>query len=512
MEKIRRFSKNSLIKYLLIATIFLCFSLMFLRFFRTHLSLNSIDTPIKIQESHVLSLFFRDLPWAFPMQIHGHFSTKIPLGLLDIIPIMAIICKLLRIQSLSYFGIWLVVSYLLSFLFAYQIGSKVFENWGGIWGILLFASMPVFWYHPMFLPWFSGQWLILWSISLFLRKKPCFSFQWYPIIFLGTMVHPYFVIVCFLLLISDFFRVYTENYNISSQVIASQLSHLFSLVICSFTLIGLFYLPSFRVDSSNISPLQFKISPSLLNTYVDSYLKIGLGLILACIIALIFLFFTLKENDDFRFPLPLSLFIGVLLFLSTSGGLMLNTKIYRYYKFHSWISLYLAPIFTSGPRYFIPILYLIPSFLLYSAHKMEKMKRFTGFFFLSSCLILQFAVFDLPSIGKNSYLSNSKELEEFMLGSKKIYWIYPKEIAFSPAEFHFFGNYAFRNNIHLNASPVIRFPTHYKKTLEKHALEFKKQFFDKNTIYIIEKHEIDFKLEEFGDTMYTSDLVIFKAN
>jgi hypothetical protein len=126
-------------------------------------------------------VFYRYSPWSFPIGLNPNFGMDISSSIVytDSIPIMAIFFKLLSPilpQVFQYFGIWLLLCFLLQAWFAWKIISLISSHfWVIFFGTgLLFFSPPMFWrlYTP------SGtqaalvaHFFILAALFLLLRKS-----------------------------------------------------------------------------------------------------------------------------------------------------------------------------------------------------------------------------------------------------------------------------------------------------------------------------------------------------
>ena len=97
-------------------------------------------------------VFYRYSPWSFPIGLNPNFGMDISSSIVytDSIPIMAIFFKLLSPilpQVFQYFGIWLLLCFLLQAWFAWKIISLISSHfWVIFFGTgLLFFSPPMFW-------------------------------------------------------------------------------------------------------------------------------------------------------------------------------------------------------------------------------------------------------------------------------------------------------------------------------------------------------------------------------
>ena len=97
-------------------------------------------------------VFYRYAPWTFPIGLSPNFGMDISSSIVytDSLPLMAIFFKLLSPilpQVFQYFGIWLLVCFLLQAWFSWKIISLISNNFWIIFfgtGLLSF-SPPMFW-------------------------------------------------------------------------------------------------------------------------------------------------------------------------------------------------------------------------------------------------------------------------------------------------------------------------------------------------------------------------------
>ena len=159
-------------------------------------------------------VFYRYSPWSFPIGLNPNFGMDISSSIVytDSIPIMAIFFKLLSPilpQVFQYFGIWLLLCFLLQAWFAWKIIS-LFSNhfWVIFFGTgLLSFSPPMLWrlYTP------SGtqaalasHFLILAALFLVLRKtEDKRIFYWTTLLALAVLTNVYLFAMVSLLWLSD---------------------------------------------------------------------------------------------------------------------------------------------------------------------------------------------------------------------------------------------------------------------------------------------------------------------
>lgn len=159
-------------------------------------------------------VFYRSSPWSFPIGLNPNFGMDISSSIVytDSIPIMAIFFKLLSPilpQVFQYFGIWLLVCFLLQAWFSWKIISLFSNNFWVIFfgtGLLSF-SPPMLWrlYTPAGTQAaLASHFLILAAIFLVLRKtEDKRIFYWTALLALAVLTNVYLFAMVSLLWLSD---------------------------------------------------------------------------------------------------------------------------------------------------------------------------------------------------------------------------------------------------------------------------------------------------------------------
>jgi len=465
--------------------------------------------PQNVREEHITSLFFRADLWHFPITITQSIGEGIPLSLTDSIPLIAILFKLFNIQTMQYFGFWIIFSYILMAFFAYRISKNISNNSIlSSLGSILFLTLPFSWYHTSYIPWMAGQWIILWAYSLFFKKKRYTSIEWYGVIIISCLIHPYFTFICFFIMSSDIFHLYIYNHSISVVKAASTFSYLLTTTLCVLSVSGLFYLTT--LVSPN-SPIPFSMISQLKN-YNIFYNNIGIGTLFGLCISFIMIIQFRKTKKYIRYYLPLISTLIIFLFISLSNGIIIKNHI-LYLPLGSWFYQYIAPIFTSSIHFLLPIFWLTPIILIQTISILEKRQQYLGTFILMSIILIQLFTFNPPIYQeKNSFISLPEEAQEFLSNTKKITWIFYNDIPLRPNFYEQFAYYAYQNNISINMAPLIRYPTHYLSNLS-HSLElFTNQIFIPHTTYIISKDVFPNEYHTLGKSYTLSNIILFKPH
>ena len=481
-----------------------------------HMYMNPQDfkiLPKNIREEHITSLFFRADTWNFPLSIVSSLESRIPLSLTDNIPLMALLYKVSKIPTDHYFGFWILFSFFLYTFFAYRICKNIFvENYiARCFGTLIFLFLPFVWYHSIYIPWFAGQWLILWAYSIYFKKKSYTSNEWYGVMIFSSCVHPFFAFVTFLIMISDMLHLYIYNNRISSHKAASSFGYIFTITFIMMSILGVFYLPTYQNYTITIPPLSFSNHTG--SAYNISYFQLGTGIFIGFLISLILAFYNAKKlKKYFYYYRALLGTVFILLFFASLGGIQLTNSLIVNMPPNSWIKQYVYPFFTSGPKFFIPLLYLIPIFIMAIAYRIEKRKKHAGTLFLMLiCVVQIIESFNFTLSQHDSFKPLDKKATLFVENTTRFEWIFTEDIPFRPDLYEELAYYAFNNDVTINAFPLIRFPTEYKENLITAKEDFLAQEFHKNTTYIIKVDQFPKEYLTLGEIIYIKDNILFKA-
>lgn len=154
-------------------------------------------------------LAFRNSDWTIPLGMADQMAvgTGTIISFTDSIPVVAMICKLLRNvlpETFQYFGLFTLLCYILQSIAAYKIINLKTQNkiYSGI-GTILFSFAPIFIERAFRHTALGAQWLILFSIYFYLKyreKKEIKTWIWFLILeLLAISIHPYFLpmVACF---------------------------------------------------------------------------------------------------------------------------------------------------------------------------------------------------------------------------------------------------------------------------------------------------------------------------
>ncbi|MGL4676491.1 MAG: hypothetical protein ACRCWI_02345 [Brevinema sp.] len=470
--------------------------------------LNSRDffeLPKNLREEHITSLFFRASTWNFPLSLID--SPSIPLSLTDNIPLMAMVFKIFDLHSSQYFGTWVTLSALFYAFFAYRICKDIFKEESPLaigLSTLLFIMMPFVWYHSIYVSWLAGHWIILWAYSLYFKRKPYTSSEWFGVMIISSMIHPYFTFVCFLIMVADIVHLYIYNHSISSVQAAASFGHLFTSCFLTMSTMGVLYLPSF-LSNSPIPLLTFNQNPD----YNISFLHPGYGILLGLLASFFLIALYSKQlKKTLHYYRALGGTLIIFLFCGTIGGIQFTEQFILHLPLDSWLYQWTASLFTSGPKFLIPILLIAPIIVTSTAFRLERYRKYLGVSFL--IVLINIQIFFSPRISNNPK-DPFKELpinaQQFLSGVEHIKWIFLEELPLRPPSYEQIAYYAYHNNITINAAPVIRFPSKYQQSLSNEQYRFLNQDFDPKTVYVLPRQS---NLPLIGQTLIVDDIILFK--
>ncbi len=472
-----------------------------------------IELPQNIREEHITSLFFRADNWDFPLSLIDLGAIKIPLSLTDNIPLMAMLFKIFNITTGQYFGAWLTLSAIFYTFFAYRICKNIFKETNPIaigLSTSLFISMPFIWYHAIYVPWMAGQWIVLWAYSLYFKRKPYTSSEWFGVMIVSSMIHPFFTFICFFIMVADIVHLYIYNHTISSVQAASSFGNIFSVCFLSMCIMGVFYLPSFITDIS-VPSLRF----DSFDRYDISYLNPGYGVLIGTIfIILLTTIYAKKLTKYILYYRALTFSLIVFLFCGTIGGIEFSKNFVLSVPRNNLLYESIVTLFTSGPKFITSVILILPIIIVSGAYKIEKRHKGLGITLLVVVILLQIIFSPELSINKTDH--NFQELphsaKEFLTDTKKLEWVFLDTVPFRPHGYEQLAYHAYINDIEINAVPIIRFPSRYIKSLSKTRDDFSAKDFDNESVYVILKEFFPREYFKLGKTIEIDDIILFKMS
>ena len=190
-------------------------------------------------------VFYRASPWSFPIGLSPNFGMDISNSIVytDSIPLMAIFFKLLSPilpQVFQYFGIWLLLCFLLQAWFSWKIISLISNHfWINFFGTgLLSFSPPMFWrvYTP------SGtqaalvaHFLILAALFLTFRKSQDGRiFYWSVLLSVSVLTHFYLFAIVSLLWLADLLDCLSSQKVLSSRKVFYEIfTAMIAVLLCA---------------------------------------------------------------------------------------------------------------------------------------------------------------------------------------------------------------------------------------------------------------------------------------
>ncbi|MGL4562174.1 MAG: DUF6311 domain-containing protein [Brevinema sp.] len=458
-----------------------------------------VELPQNIRNAHITSLFFRADTWHFPITMTKNIGEGLPLSLTNTIPLFALIFKVVN-SSLQYFGLWLVISFLLTAFFGYRISYLITSNriLAGL-GSLLFVTIPFLWNQTISHFYMAGQWLIIWAYYIFFQKKSQMSYEWYPLLIISCLVHPFFIFITSLIMISDLFHLYVYNHSISVVKAASTFGHFLTMEVLLLSVLGFFYLPFFYDPIQSIPVIYFH-NPNL---------NLGYSLFIYTIISIstALLFFP-KTKKYIKYYKPLISSLCLFFFLSLFGNIWAYKRLFSQ---NNWITEHIFGVFTSGSKFLIPILWLAPIIVMHTISMLEKKKKMLGTAILAVLVFSQINVITpLKDTLNISYETLPDAVSSFLTNKKQLIWIFQdKNIPVTPCFYEQFAYIAYQNNMKINAGDVIRFPSNYRKNIETQKKDFLSQHFEKNSVYIINSNSFPLYFNNLGATMSYKNMILF---
>lgn len=169
-------------------------------------------------------LFFKDSRqgWSIPIGANPNYGLEISSSVVysDSIPLMAILGKIIApaiVNNFQYFGIWLLMCFVLQTYFSF----KIIELFTGNLLLCCFAS-SLFSTLPMFL-WriqahiaLTSHFLVVWAIYLILKlfkHRKDQSGQWLALLIISSLVHPYLLAMILALWLGAFASLLSLGLN-----------------------------------------------------------------------------------------------------------------------------------------------------------------------------------------------------------------------------------------------------------------------------------------------------------
>jgi hypothetical protein len=158
---------------------------------------------------------YRYSPWAFPVGSNLAYGMDIGNSIVytDSIPLLAIPLKLispLLPVPFQYFGFWILGCFCLQATFAWRIVAHYTTS-----KLILTCTTLIFVFSPILLNRINthmsqvGHFLFLWALLLILKKETKRTLNWFVLISISALVHPYFLVLNSLLFLAN--ELYLRN-------------------------------------------------------------------------------------------------------------------------------------------------------------------------------------------------------------------------------------------------------------------------------------------------------------
>lgn len=354
--------------------------------------------------------FFRQTDWSFPLGKNESFGLlqSNSIAYSDSIPLLALIAKLFNGflgEHYQYFGIWLLLCFILQSLFSALIIQQFTH--GVVFPLVtscLSVTNPVFLQRvPIHLA-LSGHFLILTSLYLFIKSKRGASckFAWLTLNITSLMIHPYLFVMVFFIFLAYMIQSGLAKSRTRISLIIELIVSIFVLVVILSMVLGI-PLTS-RTGASRISygthPWNLlslfnpRDWPRFLNVYpardsgFDTFSYPGLGILILILTAFVLLLKrrNLVINSIFRSPPLLVAILGLLIFAITHRVGIGNVRIVL---FESQTLESTFSIFRASARMAWPFIY---STILFSSVVIFRVtSQRTARVLLLLALVLQFA-------------------------------------------------------------------------------------------------------------------------
>lgn len=174
---------------------------------------------------YVGSQYFLKEQWHFPIghiQNYGYpFGSNI--GLTDSIPLFGIGFKLFKnfiYGDFQYFGIWLLMSFVLQSICAFAISTKAFKNllFSIVFTIFVTASPTLLYRLHVGHYSLTAQWIILISFYLYFFSEEYSLRKWLTLSIFAALIMPYFWLMTFIMFTAFSLKFFVQK-NISRQTL-----------------------------------------------------------------------------------------------------------------------------------------------------------------------------------------------------------------------------------------------------------------------------------------------------
>jgi len=359
--------------------------------------------------------FFRHTPlWQFPVGANPALGMDISNSIVfaDSIPLLAILFKpfsLLLGDTFQYFGLWLMLCFVLQYFFAHKLISYfTSDTFIQIIGACFFVLAPAFLMRTTIHFALSGHWLVLAAFCLFFAQR-FFPGRWLLLLFLGVSVNVYLFLMVALVWCCDIAQRLLKK-EIKLRYALTNLGEGVILAVCIMWVLGYFMLGStpkaeklfpgmnllalFNPGIPVFMPGQSwsKIIPGIKMIQGDGFMFLGIGNILLLISAIALWFRSPKLISSNATKITLYILLASFSIIALS-----NTIYVGEYELLSYPLLrpfeYFYTVFRGYGRMFWPVYYLI---ILFSLVVISKIPRRVSLAMIT--LFLAIHIYDLSDI------------------------------------------------------------------------------------------------------------------
>lgn len=335
-------------------------------------------------------LAYRNSEWQFPLGFTDNMAvgTGTIISFTDSIPIVAFILKIFKKflpETFQYFGIYTLVCYILQSVAAFKILCfKTENNMYSAIGTLLFSFAPIFMERAFRHTALGSQWLVLFSIYLYLKhceERSQKIYVWYLLLeVLAIAIHPYFLpMVAAFVFITAANDVREKRYIAVTYLLGIQIiTYLFGVMIGVLGSAINSSRQGYGFYSMNINAIinpmsvggytwssLLKTHPQILGNY-DGFNYFGVGILVFIIITAILAILLNKWNlvgEIIKQHMFLAVVCLFLTCFAVSNVVTYNDKILIDIPLPE-IVLYLCGIFRASSRLFYPVYYIIFTFTI----------------------------------------------------------------------------------------------------------------------------------------------------
>lgn len=375
--------------------------------------------------------FFRRSEWTNPIGLSPTFGLDISSSIVyaDSIPLMAIIFKIfdqILPVNFQYFGVWLLICFLLQSYFGWKLATIYFDsNLKRTLVTIIFVFSPqMLWRlntHAGVHNALASHFLILAGIFLTLRKDNSRRFLYWMILFLASLtINFYFLLITSFLWMADSLdRSLAKQYSV--QDLINQLLVLLAIVLLLGWQLGYFAIATSSVDIWGYGFFRFNLAApvdsyglsaflpnmNLPSTWGEGFSYFGLGVLVGILFATPYLIIKWSDVKNFfsRYPV-LMVVLAIFFLLSITNNIGIGSK--NYLVDLPETALKILGITHSAARFFWPIYYFLVVFLVFAIQKIYSKKL--GLIILCSIVLIQ--LIDLNPLCRSIRAEYAKDMTE----------------------------------------------------------------------------------------------------